>query len=598
MRFPREQFEAFCGRLWLNSKEQGRVRFRWNGAQRRFIDEIEKGLAEDVHQFTVLKARQLGLTTICLALDLFWLFRHAGTQGALAVPNETVRDLSRNILDNYQTGLPRAMRVPVSISNRTEIRFRNESRLAHLIAGGRNSGALARGQGLSFLHATEMSSWGDPEGVVSLQASLAETHPSRLYVFESTARGFNVFHTMWQDAEQSEAIRAIFIGWWSKDEYRIPQTSRLWHTYGRGAPSQSERVLAKAVKKLYGVELDREQWAWWRWKWAESGEQRLLFAEYPFTADQAFVMTGNEFFRTLTLQKLREGAAKAPSKSYNYRISERFENTEVYEDDDGALTIFEEPRSDADYVIAADPAYGESEWADCFCIQVLKCGALGAVQVAEFDTPDCTMYGFAWILAHLAGAYSSPRHAPTVILELGGPGRGVLQELERLPIQYAASFEGTSRGQRDALLDLFGSIQQYLYRRPDSLSGSVLKQWETTWKTKQIMMNTLRDALERGMLTVNSVAWIDEARYVTQNGTSIQAEGRTRKDDRVIALGLAVMAWQEQLLPQLIGRGAVDAGAGEGQNPLNRSVQGYLQDMLNRANEANWQRSGSESWQE
>lgn len=598
MRFPVDQFRTFCGALQLNSKEQGRVRFTWNGAQRRFIDLVAKGLENGIHKFVVCKARQLGLTTVCLALDLFWLYRNAGMQGAMAVPNETVRDLSRNIIDNYIDGLPPSMKWPRLLNNRNEMRFANESRLAHLIAGGRNSGALARGQGLSFVHATEMSSWADPEGVISLEASMAETHKRRLYVFESTSRGFNVFHDMWKDAELSMSTEALFIGWWAKEDYRIEETSRLWNTYGRSHLSAEEKMWGKEVKKLYGVELDRQQWAWWRWKWAESGGSRLLLAEYPFTADQSFVMTGSEFFPLQTLQDMLKRTHGDEGESWNYKLSTRFENTEVYRDEDGPLTVWEEPQPDCAYVIAADPAYGESEWADCFCIEVLKCTATGAEQVAEFNTPDCTMYGFAWIMAHLAGAYSTPRHAPTVILELGGPGRGVLQELQRMPSQYAATVAGLSDRARAELADIFGSIQHYLYRRPDSLSGSSLLQWETTWKTKQIMMNTLRDLIERGMLKIHSEAWINEARYVTQNGTSIKAEGRTQKDDRVIAMALGCMAWQEQLMPQLLmGRG-MDEYSGMEHNAVARSIGNWLSNLNAQTEESNWQKAGSMSWQD
>lgn len=591
MRFPRRQFETFCRHLVLNSKEQGRVPFKWNGAQVRFIDELERGLAKDQHRVVCCKARQLGITTLTLALDLYWLFRHPGTQGALAVSTESVRDLSRNILTGYMDGLPNGMKVPVKVDNRTEIRFANASRLAHMIAGGRNSGALARGQGLNYCHATEMSSWADPEGVVSLDASLAESHPDRLFTFESTARGFNVFHDMWEDAERSLSTNAIFIGWWAKDDYRMPQSSRLWSTYGAHRASRDEQAWAREVRKRYGHEITPEQFAWWRWKWAESGESRLLVAEYPWTAEQAFVMTGDQFFGAQTLKKMRAAALEKPRKCYRYVIGPRFEDTRLEDDPDGPLSIFEEPQPNAEYVIAADPAYGESEWADAFCCQVLRCERDRVVQVAEFNTPDCTMYGFAWILAHLAGAYSSLAHPATLIIELGGPGRGVLQELQRMPEQYADRIDGLSPSAQRALQNLFGSIRHYLYRRPDSLSGGRLLQWETTWKTKQIMMNLLRDSLERGMVEVNSPEWPEEARFVTQSGSRIQAEGQ-HKDDRVVALALGVVAWQQQVLPELLASQA-EAGYGHGPaQPLDRAVQGWLDRIKDGSQEALWIDSG------
>lgn len=597
MKFPHDQFETFCRHLILNSKEQGRVPFKWNGAQRRFMAELEKGLEKDQHKVVCCKARQLGITTLTLALDLFWLFRHPGTQGALAVSTESVRDLSRNILVNYMDGLPRGMKVPVKIDNRTEIRFANTSRLAHMIAGGRNSGALARGQGLNYCHMTEMSSWADPEGVVSLDASLAETHPSRLYVAESTARGYNVFHDMWEDAERSQSTNAVFIGWWAKEDYTMRQSSRLWPTYGAHRPSREERAWATEVRKRYGHEMTPEQFAWWRWKWAESGESRLLVAEYPWTAEQAFVMTGDKFFSSTTMKKMADRAETVPSESWRYVIGPRFEDTRLERDPDGPLTIFEEPDTEAEYVIAADPAYGESEWADRFCAQVLRCERDRVVQVAEFNTPDCTMYGFAWILAHLAGAYSTPAHPATLIIELGGPGRGVLQELQRMPEQYADKIDGLSPSAQRALQNLFGSIRHYLYRRPDSLSGGRLLQWETTWKTKQIMMNLLRDSVERGMVEVNSPEWPAEAQYVTQSGTKIQAEG-SHKDDRIVAMALGVVAWQQQVLPDLLARHA-EAGFGHGVGqPLDRAVHSWLDAIQAGNDDAVWSDTGSGVWQD
>lgn len=590
MKFPRQQFETFCSKLMLNSKEQGRVPFKWNGAQVRFMDELEKGLEKDQHKVVCCKARQLGITTMTLAMDLFWCYRHPGTQGALAVNGEKVRDLSRNILSNYMDSLPNGMKVPVKVSNRSEIRFANASRLSHMVAGGRNSGALARGEGLNYCHATEMSSWEDPEGVLSLDASLAETYPSRLYVFESTARGYNVFHDMWEDAERSLSTNAIFIGWWAKENYRMPRTSRLWDTYGRAKPTRDEQAWAREVKRRYGHEITPEQFAWWRWKWAESGESRLLVAEYPWTADQAFVMTGDQFFGAQTLKKIRDAALEVPRECWRYVIGPRFEDTQLVADDDGPLSIFEEPRAEAEYVIAADPAYGESDWADHFCAQVLRCERDRVVQVAEFCSPDCTMYGFAWILAHLAGAYSSIARPATLILELGGPGRGVLQELQRMPEQYADRIDSLSPSAQRALQNLFGSIRHYLYRRPDSLAGGRLLQWETTWKTKQIMMNLLRDTVERGMITINSPEWPEEARYVTQNGSRIQAEGQ-HKDDRVVALALGVVAWQQQVLPELLAAQA-EAGRDPGA-PLDRAVHNWLENIRSGAEDALWADTGS-----
>ena len=68
MRFNLKQFYHFCSQLKIETKEQGLKRMdTLLGTQTYVMDEMAKGLAEDVHFFVILKGRQLGITTISLA---------------------------------------------------------------------------------------------------------------------------------------------------------------------------------------------------------------------------------------------------------------------------------------------------------------------------------------------------------------------------------------------------------------------------------------------------------------------------------------------------------------------------------------------------
>lgn len=585
MKFPLAKFERFCSRLIIDSRDYGLMPLTLNGAQRYFIQEIARGLENDIHHFVCLKGRQLGCSTLGLALDLFWQFLHPGMQGALVVDKEKTRDQFRATLESYLAHLPAPFKVGVKAHNRSQLVLANRSRLAYLIAGGRQSGSLARGAGLSYVHATEMSSWDDPEGVGSLLASLAERHPNRMYLFESTARGFGLFFDMWKDAKQARSIQPIFIGWWRKEDYALERGSPFFSIYGGAKLNGEEKRWAREVKKLYDYDLKPEQWAWWRWKYNEhyhSNDKAL--AEFPFYEDQAFVLTGEQFFDLSLLTTLYKESIGQPFTAYRYTVGARFEETRIEEARDGELTVWQEPQPDGAYVIAADPAYGESDNSDSFCIQVCRAWPDRLEQVAEYNTPNMTMYGFAWIIAHLCGAYATAQREPVLILELGGPGRGVLQELLRMPAQYSSAVAGLSDSARRELQNLFGSIQHYLYKKPDTFSGSRLLQWETNYRTKTLMMNQLRDMLSRGMLKVHSAGFVEEARYVSQEGSRIAGMGR-RKDDRVIAMALACMGWSDQMQPQLLGSGLAN-GATQAQNPLNRVIGNYLQQRLEQSKAA------------
>ena len=208
------------------------------------------------------------------------------------------------------------------------------------------------------------------------------------------------------------------------------------------------------------------------------------------------------------------------------------------------LKVWEEPVDTAYYVIGADPAYGSSDWADRFCIQVFRCYSDGLEQVAAFATSELNTYQFAWIIAHLAGAYKNS----TLNLEINGPGQAVINELRNLKRQAASM--GTALGKD--LLDVYGNMQNYIWRRNDTLGGvSNSIGWMTTAATKERMLTYMKDFFERGMMDIWDMDTIEEMKTMVRDGGSIEASGRN-KDDRVIATALACAAFAEQVQPRLI----------------------------------------------
>lgn len=252
------------------------------GTQRYVIDEIARGLENNVHYFVILKGRQQGITTITQALDLFWHFAHAGMQGTLVANDEVNRDVFKSTFAMYLDGLPRAWKVPVTAHNRTMLSFANRSRMVYQVAGSKKGGQLGRGKAITYLHGTEVSSWGDEEGLASLIESLAQTNEKRLYVWESTARGPNMFQSMWDIAKTSQTQKAIFVGWWRNEFYRIdrktPDGKKIFASYWDGKLGGEEKRWVKDIKQLYGHDVTPEQMAWWRWTVAERiGDETLAY---------------------------------------------------------------------------------------------------------------------------------------------------------------------------------------------------------------------------------------------------------------------------------------------------------------------------------
>ena len=549
-KFNLQHFYYFCKQLKIETKEQGlRKMDNLLGTQTYVMNEIAKGLAEDVHFFVILKGRQLGITTISLALDLYWHFMHPGLQGTLTTDTEENRDMFRTTLAMYMDGLPKEFKIPILAHNRNQLSLKNRSRIFYQVAGLRAKGSLGRGKAITYLHGTETSSWGDEEGLASLLASLAETNPDRLYIFESTARGFNMFHDMYTTAKKARTQRAIFCGWWRNELYSLDPEGQTYKVYWDGKLTGEEKEWVRDIKKLYGVEINSRQIAWWRWKMLEGiKDDSLMYQEFPPTEDYAFVMTGTSFFSNARCTDAMKKLKKVPYESYRYSFGVNFQDTEVLKSTErlATLKVWEEPVDTAYYVIGADPAYGSSDWADRFCIQVLRVYADGLEQVASFATSEMNTYQFAWVIAHLAGAYKNS----TLNLEINGPGQAVINELRNLKRQAAAMGTALCKD----LMDVYGNMQNYIWRRNDTMGGlSNSIGWMTTAATKERMLTYMKDYFERGMLDIYDVDTIEEMKTTIRDGSSIEASGRN-KDDRVIATALACAAYAEQVQPRLINQ--------------------------------------------
>ena len=546
MNFNLQHFYKFCSELKIETKEEGLKKMgTLLGTQKYVMEEIQKGLENDIHFFVILKGRQLGITTVSLALDLYWQFTHPGWQGTLVADTEENRDMFRSTLGMYMEGLPKEFKIPLIAHNRNQMVLKNRSRIFYQIAG--NKSRLGQGKAITYLHGTETASWGNEEGLASLIASLAERNPERLYMFESTAQGFNMFHDMYKTAKFAKTQRAIFCGWWRNEYYTVDPASSIYKVYWDGKLTGEEKEWTKEIKKLYGVEINSRQMAWWRWKMAEGiKDETLMYQEFPPTEDYAFVMTGTSFFSSSRCTEAAKEAKKLLPDHYRYVFGQSFQDTEVLKSTErlGTLKIWEEPVDTAYYVIGADPAYGSSDWADRFCIQVYRCYANGLDQVAEFATSEMNTYQFAWVIAHLAGAYKNS----TLNLEINGPGQAVINEIRTLK-RMAVSM-GNKMG--SDLMDVLGNMSNYLWRRNDSLGGpSMSIGFLTTSSTKERMLSYMKDYFERTMMTVRSMDLLEEMKTIVREDGFIGAPGRA-KDDRVIASGLACVAYAEQVQPRLI----------------------------------------------
>lgn len=520
-------------------------------SQDYFLNNVQAGLENDVHDFKCLKARQLGISTAMLPLDIFWLYTNPGLQGALIADTGDNKETFRETITQMLESLPRDWRVPIRSHNRNALVLANGSRLQYMSAGRGKNSSLGRSRALNFVHATECSSWGDQKGLDSLRASLSQQHPNRLYIFESTALGQNLWFDMCQEAQEDPDQAFMFIGWWMKDTYRLSEGTEGFAKWWGLQPvlTEAEQETGQYVLDHYQHEITAEQWAWYRRESFSKSEESLK-QEMPSTEIEAWITTGSNFFSGKRVNADTDFVRQyALFKGYNIKHGTTFSSLQVQQVNnlpDVDLRVWEEPKRGARYVIGMDVAYGLSEINDRTVITVWRCFADKLVQVAEFASSHPETGPATWILAYLAGCYQDCR----VNLEVNGPGMAVFNELKALKRQLESkAVRDIPRGlNTDRSLDV---MRWYLWHRPDSMGAGYAFGWKTSWDNKLSMLNGMRDSYNTELMLVRSVPLLAEMTTMKQEGDSIQASGRN-KDDRVIAAGLAHYAWSEWIRPGMM----------------------------------------------
>jgi hypothetical protein len=569
-------FYAFLSRTWVNSKEYGRICLgeKLYDGQKRFIKTAFDALENDKHKVFVLKSRQLGLSTISRALSAFYIGMHDGMQGALVFDTMPHRDSARIELGKLIRNLDPSLKFPRVLGvggagNRDSLQLENDARILFLSAGTQQrttSGTLGRSEGLTMAHLSELCSYDNPEGLKAFEQSMSEFHPDRLYIYESTARGYNQWKDMWDTAcDDTAHCSTLFLGWWSREDQRIDQSDGDFEIYGREPPSQRERERIAEVRKSYGVEISPEQLAWIRRKVdptsrpdgdTDAGfeaEDNVMLAEQAWTAEEAFQQTGSKFFGAKALTEITKKGASNKFKAYMYWAGEEFpprifhaENLKMTE-----LKVWEEPDPDGVYVLACDPAYGENEENDHSAIQVCRCYADGLDQVAEYSWPLVTTYQLAWVIASLLGWYGQARAEIRYILELNGPGTAVFNELKNLKGKVEARH--AAGDDEKGLADIFRNVRTYIYNRPDAMGAGFNYHWKTNISLKVTVMERLRDFVGNGKLKVRSHSLLSEMKSVAREGDSISAP-RGMRDDRTFAMSLAVHYWETKIVIPLVAQ--------------------------------------------
>jgi hypothetical protein len=571
MKWDKEHFLTFCSKLTIPSKEgadddQGGhtqlVPLIPIQTQEYFLDQFEIGYKKGIRFFVCLKCRQSGMTTLGLAMDLYWAYMVKGLVhnfiGDVAKVTTYNRSLCRRFVESLQN-YPE-WRYEVKDDNADMLSFSNMSAIMWHVANTQRGGGLGRSIGASAIHGTEVGSWDDEEGADSLMSSLAEVSPNRIFLLEGTAAGPGYFQDMCKGAAQGTNTTEffIFIGWWLHPWYRLYpdrfDEHRIRHqVYWESNPvlNREESVWVDTVRRRYKFEIAPEQISWWRWhlKQRKRGNLEMMYQEYPPIPEKAWMYGARSFFSTNRLIERETIIVETRDDKKDYL---RFDmklgpDTTEFKDSDIRIVdpktefwdiiMWDPPQPAHDLyrtVIGVDPVHGVEEQSNEAAVEVFIAYTDCYVQACEFLASEISPFQLAWVVLHLAALYQGQ---PLLCVELNGGGFELQNEIRRLQ-------NGLAYGYSETLEKAFSGLQHYKWTPLDKRKPSTeTYHYKTTYESKNMMLEAMKHYFERNMCVVRSARLLKQmtqATYTKEGEIDV-----ARPNDLVMATALASMAYKQ-----------------------------------------------------
>lgn len=327
-------------RLKIITKDaaQGYIPFKFNQAQQKIHDAIEKQLKEKGRvRVLILKARQQGISTYT-AGRVFWKTLHTSyTRSVVLAHDSATSDALFTMSKEFIERMPEDSKPELVKSNAKEIKFaHNDSGFRLYTAGSPEAG---RGTTPTILHCSEVAFWQSQDKILAGLFQGVSSADGTEIILESTANGASgSFYEMWKKAEQGlNDYVPVFLPWHMTLEYTMSAPDNFLRTKEE-----------EALVELY--DLDDGQLFWRRMKIGESGTAKFA-QEYPATSEEAFQVSGSNVFDIDKVEKLELKSAES-IRSFNPKMMTWDEQRE------GHLEIWEAPTFEEKYIIGADVSLG------------------------------------------------------------------------------------------------------------------------------------------------------------------------------------------------------------------------------------------------
>lgn len=539
-----EDFYIYCERnLMIQDKISGEiVPFVLNWAQKLLVEEVMNDIANGRPvRYIILKARQMGLSTVIEALAFWWTTTHRNIKTVI-IAHET--DASANLyqmfkryFDNcHPTFQPRRKYNNVKglvfdVDDQIKEEYKAQGKRSPGLGSEIKTLVAKEGKGRSatihFFHGSEVAFWEAKADVVSSAIQAVPLAPFTFAFLESTANGVGgFFYDEWQFAKKGEsAFRPLFFAWHEHNEYEIEGTCN-------GIYDDEELDLLRIFEEK---NYDKASWdrkiLWRREKRKEfRSEPKKFYQEYPKDDMEAFLSSGRPRFEIDKLVRMEQIAQKAPRPMFGQILAnpdtsspDKFIFDEVaptFQDQDSTpLKVWDLPEKTEKYVIGVDVSEG-------------KLNNESAKKENDYSVIDVTRQSDLKTVARWRG-HIEPDLLGAVVYAIGTFYNTALVGVE--VNNHGLTTVQSLRNKFYRNLFMRKNSEEHQFQERTSLMG-----WQTNRKTKPKIINNLATAIRDNDIIDLDVVFIRECMtyVVDDQGFTNAQEGMF--DDTVMAKAIAL----------------------------------------------------------
>lgn len=555
----RETVKLIAGDFLLFCERNLMIRDKYSNQLIPFYDvlnweqmELIKMVAEDLAtgrpiRYIVLKARQMGMSTLIEAMGYWWTSTHRFTTTVIiAHEKEATKNLYEMFRRYYEYSHP-SFKPDRKYNTKQDLTFdvsdevkktydaQNlpspglQSEIKTMVA----TEGKGRSSTIKFLHGSEVAFWDDSADVTSAAVQAVPMAPETFIFLESTANGIGgYYYDEWNAAKRGESqFRPVFFPWHSHNEYETPNII----DDDLGDLDAEE----EALYKLFEHEgYDRESWPrkiyWRRLKKKEfRTDPKKFYQEYPSTPEEAFLASGRPVFDVPMLQEMERIAVDA-QKTHPYMCGdikkvvdpetgmERIKFIEIRrvgDNDPTPLRVWWDVDRSRKYVIGVDVSEG---------IEV------EASSGKEADFSVITVFDVLArkVVARWRG-YADPDQLGEIVFNIGTYYNTALVGVEINNHGIATAAKLRNMFYRNLYMRETAEDEQFQVR-------TTKFGWQTNKKTKPIMISELQRSIREGDIIDLDIVFIREAMsYIRKDNGAMEAQ-QGQHDDVVMSTAIAL----------------------------------------------------------